>query len=692
MLKHLINQNNQVNRKHLHKVKKNWVVISTITVALLGGSAAAITQQPVHAVTTQTTNTTTVGDWKPNYASGKADNPNQSYVLTPGYTFIDYQTGNAVYYKFGSESGVSFPSNFDMSDLASTPVETIHFRHYSDINNPNAQDITTQTVKSNETLFRYVSYSYKTNSVNGTFGAFALGQTDGSGLTKDGSTYTFSPLDLTDLSKFGLGNYTSPVNSSDQSISSITVGPQEVSKYDQALSPEKYGTYAAGHKTTKNDAYVYVRDATTSVTDTKTVTRNINLVDADNNNSSLGTVPQTVTYTRSGTKDLATGETTWNNWTAKDGKTGFDAYTAPDKSADGYVNPENPNVAAQTVDPDTATDGETFPTVPLKYTHKKTNVTAKTDGISQDAKNQLTRSLERTIHFVDSKGNVIKDPITQKATFNGTAEYDWVTKTLVDSNNITWDNGDKTDDPYTAPSTVEKDGVTYTNPDNTSAIDLDVNTNPSDVTVTYKGSQSPVTPKNPQGHLDDIRKTVTRTIHFVDQNGHKIQDDKVETVIFERTGYLDENGNFVATSNWSADGAGTFDKVNDSIDGYTVKDDSQNKTVKANETDQNSEITISYEKNSTPAPTPAPNNNGGNGGNNTNGGNSTNGGTNNNATNNGNNPFATPASKMHNEHGLNALPSTAKTNKQAISLAAVLSVVSAALSLFFTRSKKEEQE
>lgn len=259
---------------------------------------------------------------------------------------------------------------------------------------------------------------------------------------------------------------------------------------------------------------------------------------------------------------------------------------------------------------------------------------------------------------------------------------------MVNSNDITWDNGDKTNAPYTAPSSVEKDGVTYTNPSDASAINLNVNTNPTDETIVYKGSQTPVTPKNPQGHMDDIRKTVTRTIHFVDQNGHKIQDDKVESVTFERTGYLDENGNFVATSNWSADGNDTFDKVNDSIDGYTVKDDSQNKTVKANETDQNSEITISYEKNSAPAPTPTPSNNGGNKGN---GGNAANG-TNNGTHNNANNAFATPASKMLNENGLSALPSTDKTNKQAISLAAILSVAAAALALFFTRSKKQNEQ
>ncbi|MDD9139269.1 hypothetical protein H7198_06660 [Fructobacillus sp. CRL 2054] len=631
MLKNLIQQNNVVNHKYLHKVKKNWVIVSAMTIALLGGATTVLSEHPVNAVTTQTATTSQNDASKPD--------PEGTYTLTPGTYFYNFEIPSGPQYLFGESSGITFPSKYlNRMDMETEVNRTIHLRDIDDINNPNAKDIDTVT-QSSGILVRWVTFNFKTNTITN-WGQFGHESNDRSGRT-DGDTYRFPEQNLTNTNWANLSNYEStPVDQNGQPISSIAdSGDLNTKTVTKAVN---YGPNPDKTTTPNQDIYVYYKHASNPVTESKTVTRTINLVDADNNNSSLGSTTQTVKYTRTNTTDAVTGKvTSYGNWTAENNKTGFDAYTAPDKSADGYVNPTDPNVAAQTVDPDTAKDGDTS-TVTRQYHHKKTNVTAKTDGISQDAKNQLTRSLSRTIHFVDSKGKVIKDSINQTATFNGTAEYDWVTKTLVNSNDITWDNGDKTNAPYTAPSSVEKDGVTYTNPSDASAINLNVNTNPTDETIVYKGSQTPVTPKNPQGHMDDIRKTVTRTIHFVDQNGHKIQDDKVESVTFERTGYLDENGNFVATSNWSADGNDTFDKVNDSIDGYTVKDDSQNKTVKANETDQSSEITISYEKNSAPAPTPTPSNNGGNKGN---GGNAANG-TNNGTHNNANNAFATPAARM----------------------------------------------
>lgn len=83
---------------------------------------------------------------------------------------------------------------------------------------------------------------------------------------------------------------------------------------------------------------------TEPVSDSKTITRTINVVDPITGETS--TTKQTVTLTRTGTKDLSTGETTWGDWSTGE----WPEFDAP--TIDGYT-PSITQVAAQTVTYDT---------------------------------------------------------------------------------------------------------------------------------------------------------------------------------------------------------------------------------------------------------------------------------------------------------------------------------------------------
>lgn len=266
MLKNFKNNPTQlVNHKYLRKVKKNWVVFSILSSALIGGALVLEPNQIVNADATATSQPANNIGWAPTYKSGKADTSTGGWVFTPGYTVEEfYWNGKSLdqfYYKLGEESGLSLPSELDTSDMEATPTRTVHFRNYSDRNNANAKDIATYSQKSNQLLYRFGSYDFATKRIT-SFGEFGVAQDDGSGLTNIYATnYDFNALDLTDLSQYGVNGYTSPVDQNGHSISSIATESHAANTYDKAVSSEKYGSdVAKGHTTTSNDVYVYLKN------------------------------------------------------------------------------------------------------------------------------------------------------------------------------------------------------------------------------------------------------------------------------------------------------------------------------------------------------------------------------------------------------------------------------------------------
>ncbi|MBS9335855.1 mucin-binding protein [Fructobacillus papyrifericola] len=572
------NSTQLVNRKLLRKVKKNWVVVSVVTLGLLG-SANVMTNQTVLP------NTTTVS----------ADNSDLGIFANEDFTFTSgtslFQFGAAGTYSGTlSNAGIQFPSDLiSKDDMNVTPVRTIHFRNYSDKNNPNAADIKTVTQNANELLTRYVTTNNARTALSGEgFGPFGLAANDGTGTTKASSDglYHFDSLAIPTIE-----GYSNAVDANGNAISSVSAGSGSIATFDSIPNHKDYGTqWTASHHNTQNDVYVYLKN------------------------------------------------------------------------------------------------------------HQST-VNSNTANLPENIKDQLTKTVSRTVTLKGPKGENLGSQ-TLTATFSGSAEYDWNNNTL---GNITWTE-DGNAPSYSIPSQITNGNVTYSNPDSTSDVTLnDVSQNNNNVTVTYKTSKTPINANNADGHESDVVKTFKRTVHFVDTKGHQVKPDQVETVTFTREGDLDENGNFTATSNWQTNND-TFAKVDDTVSGYHVVDGTENvaKTVKADDTDTDSSITITYDTDENPVPTPVnptptptPNNNGdhGNGAN----------GSNNNNSNGG---FKVPSAVLPSTNGDNSgqsvntkhsqyvagiLPSTAKRTEKFAVPATFLSVTTASLALFFTRSKKNEQ-
>lgn len=113
------------------------------------------------------------------------------------------------------------------------------------------------------------------------------------------------------------------------------------------------------------DPYVPDTPTTEPVTDSKTITRTINVIDPTTGKTT--TTKQTVTLTRSGEKNTTTGETTWGDW-----RTGeWPEFDAPE--FEGYT-------PSQAVVPDQVVTSDTQDvTITITYTKNKTDQGDKTD-------------------------------------------------------------------------------------------------------------------------------------------------------------------------------------------------------------------------------------------------------------------------------------------------------------------------
>ncbi|WP_270529475.1 mucin-binding protein [Limosilactobacillus vaginalis] len=134
--------------------------------------------------------------------------------------------------------------------------------------------------------------------------------------------------------------------------------------YDQVAASGVTGTYSKTH----HDAYVYVKKhATQSVKDSKTVTRTINYTDPTTGEVKTLTT-QPVTLTRTGSTDLVTHKTTWQDWTTGN----WAAISANDIPTFAGYTPSQTSVAAETVTGQTSNS-----TVNITYTAGEQTVTIK---------------------------------------------------------------------------------------------------------------------------------------------------------------------------------------------------------------------------------------------------------------------------------------------------------------------------
>jgi hypothetical protein len=92
---------------------------------------------------------------------------------------------------------------------------------------------------------------------------------------------------------------------------------------------------------------VHLKHGTGEVTGSASSTRTVSYVDGVSGDPVADPVVQTVSFERTGTRDLVTGEVTWGEWVVVDGSSDtFPGVASPDLSADGYLAPDRDSVAA----------------------------------------------------------------------------------------------------------------------------------------------------------------------------------------------------------------------------------------------------------------------------------------------------------------------------------------------------------
>ncbi len=196
----------------------------------------------------------------------------------------------------------------------------------------------------------------------------------------------------------------------------------------------------------------------------KTITRTIHYVDGDNNNQAVaGDVVQSLTYY--GTPTDAAG--TKFTWQAAAGN----EFASVDSPVVANMTPDLATVAAAATDENSANTEIT-----VIYRHDLTT-------------ENVEKTVQRTIHFVDEQGNQVADDVTQTVTLTGTKSTD-----LVTGNSTTvWKQGQfaSVDAPSVANMTPEIAVIATET--------VDENSTDSEINVVYHATPAvdPVDPTTP---------------------------------------------------------------------------------------------------------------------------------------------------------------------------------------------------
>ena len=266
---------------------------------------------------------------------------------------------------------------------------------------------------------------------------------------------------------------------------------------------------------------VHLKHDTQDANDSRTKTLIVHYQYADKNKAADDRSAASLTFTRKGTKDLVTGDTTWQAW---------------DQPSQTFATVESPTIPGYTPD-QTAIDGVAVNADSPAQTEKTVIYTA-------DAQ-------KATVTYIDdTTGKTLKTtPLSGKTnaksgytTANDIQAYKDLGYVLVsDSTNgaeIVFDNDDAKDQTFEVHL---KHGTTHTN----------------------------ATDENAE------QKTVTETIHYVYENNQTAQPDYTAAVTFKR-GYTTDNvtGKVVSYDPWTIDGkqadSKTFAAVTSpTVEGYT---------------------------------------------------------------------------------------------------------------------------
>ena len=292
------------------------------------------------------------------------------------------------------------------------------------------------------------------------------------------------------------------------------------------------------------------------------------------------------------------------------------------------VSPENPLVPLTPVDPNHPEKGYNVPPVP-KTPGQDTPITYEKDG-----------QQKAITSFVDPKGNVLETPITETGDSNTPLIKDGEIKATiaklklkgydVETNTYpptgTFDNDPKVDQYFKVTLTPRVKPVKPFDP-----------TNPKDPNKPVPGQpidpDTPVDPNNPNDSTIprwteelikklDVKKEVSRTINYVDEEGNKISEPSTDKVTFTREAKINVVTGEITYGDWKAVGGdSTFDAVKSPVvKGYILKDPAQKEVAERKgitPTVANQTIEVVYKKLGswvpkvpgveTPTPLPYPN-------------------------------------------------------------------------------------
>ena len=318
---------------------------------------------------------------------------------------------------------------------------------------------------------------------------------------------------------------------------------------------------------------------------------------------------------------------------AADEKVPSQQYYVIVKAKDLPVDPTKP------VDPNNNPVDPTNPTPenPTKPRDPETPVTPKPeDKVPNDPKGRtygelgLVEQVTRTINYVKNDGSKAAEPVKETLTFTRKAKINAVTGevTYLAADGVTastkedapWTpvNGDKFTEKVspavpnytpTVEKVAEKTGVTATDEDivetvvynpTKQTVDPNAPKDPSTPDVTPKPND--VVPNDPKGRTYKelgLIEEVTRTVHYVYEDGTKAAEDKVQTITFTRTAEIDTvTGAISNFGTWTLkDENNTFEpETTEAKAGYVASAAKSTEVTGVQATDKDTEETIIYRK------------------------------------------------------------------------------------------------
>ncbi|MFS1088157.1 MucBP domain-containing protein [Enterococcus casseliflavus] len=346
--------------------------------------------------------------------------------------------------------------------------------------------------------------------------------------------------------------------------------------FDEVQSPE-IENYAPDKASVEEVLGVNEDDKDSEITvtyaakmETKIETRTIKQVihyNYENGESAAGDHTDEVNFTRTVTTNLATNETTYSEWQAKDDDTTFDEVLSP--AIDKY------NADQKKVDKVTGLTAEDK--------DREVTITYSPNMIESTE----TKEVKQTIHYVYEDSKEAAPDKTDTVTFTRT-----VTTNEATGENTYGEWQAKDDD--TTFDEVQSPEIKNYHADKSSIEEvtgLTAEDKDREVTITY----------SPNMVESTETKEIKQTIHYMYEDGKEAAPDKVDTVTFTRTVTMNEATGDKTFGEWQAkDDDTTFDEMKSpEIKNYHADKTSIEEVTGLTAEDKDREITVTYSPNMT---------------------------------------------------------------------------------------------